>query len=140
MTWIIPETHEDLVNKPVVVSLTTVMPDGQPQSTPIWWDGDGEHILVNTAKGRQKDRNMKRDSKVTLLAIDPSNPYRWLEVRGVVEDVIEAGPATDHISKMAKKYVGKDEYYGGVAPVEQKDKEIRVLFKVKPTKVNYSPR
>ena len=58
------------------------MPDGRPQVTPVWFEYDGQHIIVNSARGRQKDRNMRRDPRVSLAILDPENPYRYLEVRG----------------------------------------------------------
>jgi PPOX class probable F420-dependent enzyme len=134
MTASIPDSFRDLLDRPVVVTLVTVMPDGQPQATPVWVKYDGTHVLVNTARGRQKDRNMLRDSKVTVLSIDPDNPYRYLEVRGVVEEVTEEG-AVDLINELAKKYRGVDEYYGGVTPAEQRHRETRVTYKIRPTRV-----
>ncbi|MDX2138566.1 MAG: PPOX class F420-dependent oxidoreductase [Chloroflexota bacterium] len=130
----IPDSHRDLFERPIVVALVTLMPDGTPQATPIWTMYDGTHVIVNTARGRQKDRNMQRRAKVTILAIDPDNPYRWLEVRGEVADVTEEG-AVDVINALAKKYRGVDQYYGGVTPIERRDQETRVTFKVKPQRV-----
>ena len=62
--------------------LATLMPDGQPQVTPVWVDYDGRHVLINTAEGRQKDKNLQRDKRVALSILDPDNPYKYLEVRG----------------------------------------------------------
>ena len=133
----IPETHKDLLTGAVVVTLVTVMPDGTPQATPVWVDYDGQHLIVNTARGRQKDRNMQRRSKVAVVAIDPKNPYRWLEVRGEVDGISEVG-AVDVINKLAKKYRGVDSYYGGTAPAERANQETRVTYKIRPLHVNYS--
>jgi PPOX class probable F420-dependent enzyme len=133
----IPDTHKDLLTGAVVVSLVTVMPDGTPQATPIWIDYDGTHLIVNTARGRQKDRNMQRRSKVAVLAIDPKNSYRWLEVRGEVDDISEEG-AVEVINKLAKKYRGVDSYYGGAAPAERATQETRVTYKIKPLHINHS--
>jgi PPOX class probable F420-dependent enzyme len=134
MASLIPDTHRDLLDRPVVVTFVTLMADGQPQATPVWCDYDGEHVLINTARGRQKDRNVSARSQVTVLSVDPNNPYRYLEVRGIVEMITEDG-AVELITKLAKKYTGKDSYYGGVTPLEQKDKETRVTLKIKPTRV-----
>ncbi len=123
----IPEKHRDLFDKKAFASLATVMPNGHPQVTPVWVDYDGTHVLVNTAKGRVKDRNMKRDPRVSLAIIDPDNPYHYLEVRGRVVDITEEG-ADKHIDKMAKKYLGKDKY-----PFSQPG-EVRVLYKIEPEK------
>jgi PPOX class probable F420-dependent enzyme len=133
----IPNELSDLLTGPVVVTLATVMPDGQPQATPIWCSFDGDVIWFNTAVGRQKDKNLQADPKVTILSVDPQNPYRWLEVRGqVVERTLEG--AVDHITELAKLYTGKDRYYGGVTPAEQQAKETRVIYKIKPHKVTHS--
>jgi PPOX class probable F420-dependent enzyme len=124
----LPAKAQDLLQKPVVASLVTLMPDGQPQATPVWVDYDGEYVRINTARGRQKDRNMQRRAKVTLLLIDPSNPYHWAEIRGHVEDITEDG-ARDHINQLSHKYTGGD--YQGFKPDEQ-----RVMYKIEPDKVN----
>ncbi len=134
MSVLIPDTHQDLLEQPIYVTLATVMPDGQPQLSVVWWDYDGEYVFVNTAKGRLKERNMAARPQVTFLALDPQNNFRYLEVRGTVVEMTEVGAAA-HIDKMAKKYVGADKYYGGVQPADQEGKEVRVLCKIKPTKV-----
>jgi PPOX class probable F420-dependent enzyme len=123
----IPEQHLDLFKKKAFASLGTIMPDGYPQVTPVWVDYDGTHVLVNTAKGRVKDRNMKRDPRVSLAIIDPENPYHYLEVRGRVAEITEDG-ADQHIDKMAKKYLGQDKYPG------RQPGEVRVLYKIVPEK------
>ncbi len=129
MAEIIPEKYRDLFNKKAFASLGTLMPDGRPQVTPVWVDYDGTNLIVNSAKGRAKDKNMRRDPRVSLAVIDPDNPYRYLEVRGRVVDVTENG-ADQHIDKMAKKYLGQDKY-----PFRQPG-EVRVLYKIEPDKVS----
>lgn len=132
----IPDSHRDLFEKPVYAVLTTIMPDGQPQSTVVWVDYDGEYMRFNTARGRQKDKNVARNPKVTLLLMDPENPYRWIEVRGRVDEGTEEG-AVDHIESLSWKYKGQ-KYYGGYtsrAPSE----ETRVMYRIKPTKVTVYP-
>jgi PPOX class probable F420-dependent enzyme len=121
------EKYRDLFDKKAFASLGTVMPDGRPQVTPVWVDYDGTHVIVNTAKGRAKDRNMRREPRVSLAIIDPDNPYRYLEVRGRVAEITEDG-ADLHIDKMAKKYLGQDKY-----PYRQPG-EVRVLYKIVPEK------
>jgi len=123
----IPEKYLDLFQKKAFASLATIMPDGRPQVTPVWVDWDGKHLIVNSAKGRQKDRNLRRDPRVSLAIIDPENPYRYVEVRGKVVDITEQG-ASQHIDKMAKKYLDKDKY-----PFSQPG-EVRVLYKIAPEK------
>jgi PPOX class probable F420-dependent enzyme len=101
------------------------MPDGQPQVTPVWVDYDGKNVIFNSAKGRQKDRNVRRDPRVAVAVFDPDNPYRYLEVRGKVVEITEQG-ADAHIDKMAKKYMGVDKY-----PYRQPG-EVRVIYKIQP--------
>ena len=81
---VIPEKFTDLFDKRVFANLATLMPDGRPQVTPVWCEFDGTHILVNLARGRQKDRNMRRDPRVSRSVMDSDNAYRYLEVRGEV--------------------------------------------------------
>jgi PPOX class probable F420-dependent enzyme len=125
----IPEQFRDLFTKKAFAHLATVMPDGSPQVTPVWCDYDGTYIRVNTAKGRVKDRNMRRNRKVALTITDPENPYRYLAVRGEVEEPTGQG-ADAHIDLLAKKYLGKDKY-----PYRQPG-EVRVLYKIRPERVS----
>jgi len=125
MSQSIPEKYRDLFTKRAFGSLATLMPDGSPQVTPVWVDLDGDLVVVNTAKGRQKDKNMRRDPRVAIAIIDPDNPYRYIEIRGRVAEIVEQG-ADAHIDKMAKKYLGVDKY-----PYRQAS-ETRVMFKIKP--------
>ena len=127
MASVIPAQYLDLFQKRAFANLATLMPDGTPQVTPVWVDWDGTHVLINSARGRQKDKNMQRSAAVSMSILDPDNPYRYLEVRGKVADITEAG-ADDHIDKMAKKYMGKDKY-----PYRRQG-EVRVVYKILPTK------
>ncbi|MCU1270928.1 MAG: pyridoxamine 5-phosphate oxidase-related FMN-binding protein [Acidobacteriaceae bacterium] len=129
MSQSIPEKYRDLFTKRAFGSLATLMPDGSPQVTPVWVDLDGDLVVVNTAKGRQKDKNMRRDPRVAIAIIDPDNPYRYIEIRGRVAEIVEQG-ADAHIDKMAKKYLGVDKY-----PYRQAS-ETRVMFKIKPEHTN----
>ena len=124
----IPETYRDLFNKRAFASLATVMPNGDIQVTPVWVDADNGNVIFNSARGRVKDKNVRRDPRVTLTLIDPDNPYRYMEIRGRVFDFTEQG-ADKHIDKMAKKYLGVDKY------PYAKPGEVRVLYRVKPEKV-----
>jgi PPOX class probable F420-dependent enzyme len=125
----IPSTHVDLFNKKAFANLATLMPSGEPQVTPVWVDFDGRHVLINTAEGRQKDKNLQRDRRVSLSILDPDNPYRYLEVRGQVTERTLKG-ADEHIDAMAKKYLGKDKY-----PWRQPN-ETRVLYKIEPQHIS----
>jgi PPOX class probable F420-dependent enzyme len=125
MSQTIPEKYRDLFSKRAFASLATVMPDGSPQVTPVWCDLEGDLVIINSAKGRQKDRNLRRDPRVALAIIDPDNPYRYLEIRGKVVEITEQG-APAHIDKMAKKYLDADKYpYGQPG-------EVRVMYKIQP--------
>ncbi len=124
----IPASYLDLFSKPAFASLATLMPDGTPQVTPVWCDYDGRYVLVNTARGRIKQRNVERDPRVALAILDPGNPYRYLAIRGRVIEATEVG-AAEHIDRMAKKYLGQDRYPFS-APGE-----VRVLLKIDPERV-----
>ncbi len=124
----ISEKYLDLFNKRAFAYLATLMPDGSPQLTPVWIDYDGGYILVNSAYNRQKDRNMRRDRRVAITIQDPDDPYRYLQIRGVVVEITTDG-ADDHIDKMAYKYHGLEKY-----PNRQPG-EARVLYKVAPIKI-----
>ncbi len=129
MTTQIPGAFQDLFEKKAFGHLGTVMSDGSPQVTPVWCDFDGTHVRVNSAKGRVKDRNMRREPRVAIEVHDPDNPYRYLLVRGRVVDVTEEG-ADEHIDALAKKYMGVDEY-----PLRQPG-EVRVIYKIAPERVS----
>lgn len=128
----IPDSHKDLFDRPVIVSLATVLPDGQPQVTPVWIDYDGEYLRVNSAAGRQKDKNMRRNSQVTVMALDPDNGYRWLEVRGEVVEIDESA-GLEHINGLSAKYRSQPDYYASMPQL--RGKEQRVMYKIRPTKV-----
>jgi PPOX class probable F420-dependent enzyme len=121
----IPQTHLDLFKKKAFAHLATLMPDGKPQVTPVWVDYDGKYVIINTAQGRLKDKNMQRDGRVALSITDPDNPYRYLEVRGSIAERTLKG-ADAHIDAMAKKYLDQDKY-----PFRQPG-EVRVIYKVLP--------
>lgn len=121
----IPEKFLDLFEKKAFANLATIMPNGGPQVTPVWVELDGDEVVVNSASGRQKDVNMKNRPNVALSMQDPENPYRYLEIRGVVTDITEDG-GDPHIDKLANKYLGVDKY-----PYRQEG-EVRVIYRIKP--------
>jgi PPOX class probable F420-dependent enzyme len=124
----IPEQYLDLINtKKAFAQLATLMPDGSPQVTPVWLDLADGFVRVNSARGRQKDYNMRREPRVALCLMDPDNPYRYLEIRGRVVEVTEQG-ADAHIDLLAKKYLGADSY-----PFRQNG-EVRVIYKIEITR------
>lgn len=135
MAVAIPDEFRDLLDNPVVVALVTIMPDGQPQATPVWVDYDGTYVRINTARGRQKDKNMGKDAKVTVLAVDPKDSHRWLEVRGRIAEETEVG-ALEHINSLSNKYRGQPDYYANNPSM--RGKQQRVTYKIEPTHVNTS--
>ena len=124
---VIPEKYNDLLASNALAHLATIMPDGSPQSTPIWFDTEGELVVFNTAKGRQKDKNLRQTPKVSLSIVDPKNSYRYVEIRGEIVESTEEG-ADAVIDRLAKKYLGVDSY-----PMRNAA-ETRVTYKVRPLK------
>jgi PPOX class probable F420-dependent enzyme len=123
----IPDQYLDLLQqKKALASLATVMPDGSPQVTPVWFDYKGGLVRVNSAKGRVKTRNMSEGARVAVAIVDPENPYRYIQIRGRVARVTEQG-ASEHIDALSKKYLGKDKYPFG------QPGEVRVTFEIEPT-------
>ena len=122
----IPDKYLDLIQtKKAFANLATVMPDGSPQVTPVWFDYAGGLVRVNTAKGRVKARNLHEGSRVALAILDPDNPYRYVQLRGRVKRVTETG-ADDHIDVLARKYIGEEKY-----PWRQPGEE-RVMYEIEP--------
>ena len=129
MSQVIPEQYFDLFEKQAFGNLGTLMKDGSPQVTPVWVDYDGKYVRFNSAKGRVKDNNIRRDPRVSISLQDPANPYRYLEIRGRVVEVTESG-ADEHINKLSQKYLGKAVY-----PFRQPG-EVRVTYKIEAAKVS----
>jgi len=131
----IPPSHRDLVECPPVAALTTVMPDGYPQTSAVWCDFDGTFVRVNTMRGFQKERNMRRNPKVTLLCYDPRRPLRYLEIRGTVVEMTEDGAAA-HLDALASKYAGRPiRYFGEAIPAHFAETETPILCLIRPTRV-----
>jgi PPOX class probable F420-dependent enzyme len=124
---VIPDQYLDLLTqKKAFANLATLMKDGSPQVTPIWFDYKGGTIRINTARGRVKARNLKDGARVAIAIMDPDNPYRYVQVRGRVKSVAEKG-ADEHIDSLAMKYLGKDKYpFRGPG-------EVRVMYEIEPT-------
>jgi PPOX class probable F420-dependent enzyme len=123
-----PDSHKDLLQKKAFANLATVNADGSPQVTPVWFDADGGFIRINTARGRVKDKNLRRSPMVALSVMDPDNPYRYVQVKGRVVEATESG-ADAHIDALAKKYMGVDKY------PNRREGEVRVTFKIRPERV-----
>jgi len=109
------------------VYIASLMKDGSPQVTPTWVDIDNDTILVNTAVGRLKHKNISRDGRVALAIADQDNPYNMVTIRGKVVDQIIGQEAEEHIDKLAKKYLGKDKYPCQNSKLESRDKDIVIL-------------
>ena len=123
---VVPEKYIDLLQGPNFAHLATIMPDGSPQVTPVWFKYDGTHIIVNSARGRRKDKNLRERPSVALSILDPKNSYRYLEVRGKVVKFSEEG-ADEVIDSLAKAYMGVEKY-----PYRSAE-EVRVTYWIEPT-------
>lgn len=125
----IPPEFQDLLKDETkaYLFLATLMPDGSPQVTPVWFNADETHILVNTAKGRVKDRNMRARPRVAMVIQDPATPYRYLQIRGRVDAITEEG-GDEHINALSLKYDGK--------PWKKVEGQTRVIFKILPERVD----
>jgi PPOX class probable F420-dependent enzyme len=123
----VPDKYQDLFKKKAFANLVTLNPDGSPQVTPVWVDFDGKHVRINSALGRLKDKNIRRDPRVALSIQDPDNPYRYLEVRGKVSEITQKG-ADEHIDSLAQKYLGVPKY------PNRRPGETRVMYKIEPQK------
>ncbi len=129
----IPESHRDLLERPVLAALATLMPDGQMQVTPVWCTYDGTYVIVNATADRQKHKNMVERPHVTLMLLDPENAFRYLEIRGIVE-IITAEGGGESMNEMSLKYTGQPKRYGIEAPPREESE--RILYKIKPLRVN----
>ena len=131
----IPVSFRDLAECPPVAALSTVMPDGSPQTSVVWCDTEDQLLRVNTMRGFQKERNMRRNPRVTLLCYDPRRPLRYLEVRGAVVAMTEHDAAR-HLDELASKYAGRPiRYFGDAIPARFAETEVPVLCRIRPTHV-----
>ena len=127
----IPEDAHRLLDEPNFAAMATVMPDGMPQVTPVWVERDGDVVVINTAKGRAKHRNLERDPRVAVMVYDSKNPYGYVQVRGRA-DFVEEG-ADESIDRLAKKYLGVDVYPGHRADQQ------RIIVRITPEAVDWHP-
>jgi PPOX class probable F420-dependent enzyme len=132
----IPESHRDLIDGPYWAALTTVMPDGQPQTTPVWCNREGDYVLVNTMRGFRKEKNMRANRRVSLLVYDPHNPLRNVEVRGTVVDMSEDG-AIEHNDALTRLYLNKADarFFGDAVPAELQGRYQPVKIRIAATRV-----
>jgi PPOX class probable F420-dependent enzyme len=129
----IPESHLDLLTRPVHGVLTTMMADRQPQSSLVWCDYDGECACVNTTLERQKGKNLVDNPKVSLLIVDPEDTARYIEIRGEAELVLVG--AIEHLDRVTRKYTRHPQYYGYIYPPEQRALETRVICRIHAQKI-----
>ena len=134
MSTEIPPDFLDLIDAPPVAALTTLMPDGRPQTTVVWCDYDGTYVRINTMRGFRKEKNMRGNPRVTLLCYDPHEPLRYLEVRGTVVEMTESG-AMEHLDALGLRYTGIRPYFGGCVPAELAATETPVLCLIQPRHV-----
>jgi PPOX class probable F420-dependent enzyme len=130
----IPVSHLDLLTRPICGVFTTMGPDGQPQSSLVWVDVDGECARVNTTLERQKGRNLLADPKVSLLVVDPDNTARFIQIRGDAELVTDG--AVEHLDALTRKYTRHPCYYGFIYPVEEQVRETRVICRIRARRIN----
>ncbi|MFQ3630523.1 PPOX class F420-dependent oxidoreductase [Roseiflexus sp.] len=125
----IPESHRDLLERPLIMILATTLPDGTPQATPVWFHFEDGYIYVNTAVGRLKDRAIRAHPYVALVVVDPDNIYRYIQIRGPVVEVDEEHGRA-HIDYLAQRYTGAERF------TPNSPDERRVRFKIAPEKIN----
>jgi PPOX class probable F420-dependent enzyme len=129
----IPASHRDLLRRPLRAALGTVLLGGQPQTQPVWFDLDGDDVLVHTTRESRKGRNLLADPRATLLVVDPDGASRWIEIRGDVE--ITTRDALDRLDRLTRAYTGHPRYYGRVRPASRRDRETRIVCRIRPVRV-----
>ena len=132
----IPESHRELIDGPYVVALSTIMPDGQPQTTPVWCNRHGDCLFINVMQGFRKEKNMRLNPNVSLLAFDPRRPLHNIEIRGRVVEMTECG-AVEHNDELARLYLGKPDahFFGDAVPAELQSRYQPVRVKILPTHI-----
>jgi PPOX class probable F420-dependent enzyme len=132
----VPESHRDLLDGYSNVTLTTVMPNGGPQITPVWCNYQDDHLLINTMRGFLKEKNMRANPRVTLLAYDPANPLHNLEIRGIIVEITEAG-APQHLDYLTQLYLHRPDvrFFGDSVPAEFEASFVPVKIKIAPCRV-----
>jgi len=129
----IPESHKDLLENPIVATLTTVSADGKPQSTVLWKKFEDGAVKFSTVATRKKVDNLKENPNVTVMVIDPQNPYRYIEVRGQAD--INRDGAFDFVDELTQMFTDEESFYGGIAPAEGRETDDRIIIKVTPDHV-----
>jgi len=124
----IPDSHLDLLTRPIIGVFTTMLPDGQPQSSLVWVDQDGTCARVNTTLERRKGRDLVADPRVSLLVVDPDDTSRFMQIRGLAELLTDGAEA--HLDALTRRYTEHPAYYGFIYPVEQRTRETRVICRI----------
>ena len=124
----VPDSHLDLLARPIVGVFTTMLPDGQPQSSLVWADHDGACARVNTTLERRKGRDLILNPRVSLVVVDPLDTSRFLQVRGIAELMTDG--AEEHLDELTRRYTGHRAYYGSIYGVEQRERETRVICRI----------
>ena len=127
----IPDVVRSKLEEPSFWQFVTINADGSPTATPVWVDVDDEHVFVNTAVGRLKERNVRRDPRVALALADRDDPYLWIEIRGRVVESVQGQIADDSIDRLSRKYLGLERY------ASRKPGEQRILLRIEPTAINH---
>ncbi len=125
---VLTEKQREFLEQPFVGEVTTLRPDGSPHTTVVWVDVDTDEVIFNTAVGRAKERYLRQDPRASLIVVDPQDPYKWVSVAGRAELSTEGADA--EIDKLAKKYLGKDEY-----PWRDPEEQ-RINVRIRPEKVD----
>ena len=128
-----PASHLDLLTRPICGVLCTMLPSGQPHSSLVWFDFDGECVRVNTTLERRKGRDIRANPKVSLLVVDPDDTSRFLQLRGDAE-LIEDG-ALEHLDALTRRYTNHPCYYGHIYPLQQEARETRVICRIHPRRI-----
>ncbi len=133
---LIPDSHRGLLDGNACIALTTIMPDGQPQITPVWSNLEGDYVLINTMRGFRKEKNMQSNPRVTLLAFDPKQPLHSIEIRGIVIEMTEEG-ALEHLDQLTQLYMHKSDarFFGDSIPAELQTSYIPVKIKIAPISI-----
>jgi PPOX class probable F420-dependent enzyme len=129
----LPRSHQDLLRRPLRAALATILPGGHPQTQPVWFELDGDDVLVHTTRECRKGRNMLRDPRATILVVDPDDTSRWIEIRGDVE--ISTHDALARLDRITREYTGRPRYYGWIRPLCRQAKETRIVCRLRPRHV-----
>ncbi len=133
---LIPDSHRGLFDGNACIALTTIMPNGQPQITPVWSNLEGDYVLINTMRGFRKEKNMRENPKVTLLAFNPKQPLHSIEIRGIVVGMTEED-ALEHLDQLTQMYMHKPDaiFFGDSIPAELQTSYIPVKIKIAPISI-----